>query len=357
MKILSVFSLVIVFHAVVIGLLLIQPGCQSQPPETPVPSDTASASGTSFVEPSAQPQQLDAAFNSGVAGASSRPGLTNPTRPEGSTRTSPDTSLLTPVLEPVQEELSLPTIQGEYTVKSGDNLTSIARREGVSLNNLLKANNLNRSSTIYIGQKLVIPAGSAATSSSEPIPVAAPGKQVVVASGDTLGKIAQRAGTTVNILKSLNGLTSDTIYVGQKLILPEGSTAPVSLTPEPVRQPTIAPGQKSYTVQPGDTPSGIARKFGITTSALMAANGISDPKKMAVGKVLVIPEGGSAPASPTTTSSQTTPRRSGSTTTPVQPVISEPTPDDPMSILEALEDADIPYAEVEVIEGGNEPGN
>ena len=354
MKIWSVFSLVIVFHVVVIGLLLIQPGCQSQPTGGPIPTETA-APDSSVYE---QPQQLDSAFNSGVATPSGRPGLSAPTRPEGVSRPSADTSLLTPVLDPVQEELSLPTIQSEYTVKSGDNLTSIARREGVSLNDLLKANNLSRSSTIYVGQKLIVPAASTPIVTSTSVVPTSSGKQVVVASGDTLGKIALRAGTTVKILKALNGLTSDTIYVGQKLSLPEGSSAPVSLPPEPVRSISVAPGQASYTVQPGDTPSGIARKFGVSTSALMAANGISDPRKMNVGKTLVIPQGGSASSTqPASTISQPIQQRSGNITTPVEPVISEPTPDDPMSILEALEDEDIPFAEVEVIEGGNQPGN
>ena len=112
MKILSVFSLVIVFHAVVIGLLLIQPGCQSQPADTPTPTETVAPATTSYTEPS-QAQQLDSAFNSGIATSTARPGLSAPTRPEGTSRTTPDTSLLTPVLEPVQEELSLPTIQSE----------------------------------------------------------------------------------------------------------------------------------------------------------------------------------------------------------------------------------------------------
>ncbi len=356
MKIWSVFSLVIVFHGVVIGLLLIQPGCQSQSTGRPDPAQTAPQSNVGYQQPS-QPEQLDSAFNSGLGTTTSRPGLTSPTRPVGSTRTPADTGMLTPVLNPIQDELSVPTIQSEYTIKSGDNLTSIARREGVTLNELLKANGLTRSSTIFIGQKLVIPAGSAPIETNAPAAeVSRAGQQVVVASGDTLGKIAARAGTSVKILKALNGLRSDTIFIGQKLSLPEGSSTPINLPSLPVSTTTttVTSGQGTYVVKSGDTPSGIARKFGVTTSALMAANGISDPRKMNVGKSLVIPQGGTAPVSqPVTTTNQPMQLRSGSVTTPVEPVISEPTPDDPMSILEALEDEDIPFAEVEVIDGGN----
>jgi LysM repeat protein len=359
MKIWSVFSLVIVFHGVVIGLLLIQPGCQSQSTGRPDLAQTTPQSNVGYQQPS-QPEQLDSAFNSGLGTTATRPGLTSPSRPTGSTRTTADTGMLTPVLNPVQDGLSVPTIQSEYTVKGGDNLTSIARREGVTLNELLKANGLNRSSTIFVGQKLVIPAGNAPVETNISAGASRAGKQVVVASGDTLGKIASRAGTSVKILKELNGLSGDTIFIGQKLLLPEGSSVPVNLPSTSVTPTTttVASGQGTYVVKSGDTPSGIARKFGVTTSALMAANGMSDPRKMNVGKSLVIPQGGTAPApQPVATTNQPVQSRSGSVTTRMEPVISEPTPDDPMSILEALEDEDIPFAEVEVIDGGNKPGN
>ncbi len=362
MKVLSVFSLVIVFHVVVIGLLLIQPGCQSQPTGQPSPSDTAV--GPSSGEPAASSSMPVAEFNSALPSTSiERPGFSTPARPVGDTRAEADTSMLTPVLNPVQEDISLPTIEGSYTVKKGDNLTLIAQRQGVSLADLMSANNLSRSSTIYVGQKLVIPAPSGGTVTPvQTTSAPSPGKQVVVARGDTLGKIANRAGTTVQILKSLNGLTSDTIYVGQKLTLPESATVPATVptssTPQPTRTPAVTAGAGTYTVQSGDTPSGIAKKFGVTTSALMSVNGISDPRKMRVGQVLQIPSGGSAPVQQArTTTSQPMQPRSEQATTTADPVEPEPTPEDPMSILEALEDEDIPFAEVEVIDGTNQPGN
>lgn len=362
MKVLSVFSLVIVFHVVVISLLLIQPGCQSQPSGQPSPADTAMGPSDSI---EGIPGQPVAEFNSALPStAINRPGFRTPERPVGDTRPEADTSLLTPVLSPVQDSLSLPTIADEYTVRKGDNLTAIAKRQGVSLGDLLKANNLTRSSTIFIGQKLVIPASSgggssAVTPSTSPAAPPAPGKQITVASGDTLGKIASRAGTTVQILKSLNNLKSDTIYIGQRLTLPDGSSVPSpGITSQPVRTPAVTTTAGSYTVQSGDTPSGIARKLGVSTNALMSANGISDPRKMRVGQVLKIPSGGTVPVQQASTPvNQPMQMRNEPAMTSPQPVISEPTTEDPMSILEALEDEDIPFAEVEVIEGTSQPGN
>ena len=360
MKIWSVFSLVIVFHLAVIGVLLIQPGCQSQSAPPPDPSMTTPGTGLPLPEPMPS-EPLDPAFNAGMQSAGTPGGRTMsaPRRPTGVTRSEPDTSTLQPVLEPVQDDLSLPTIQQKYTVQKGDNLTMIARRYGVSLGDLLSANGLNRSSTIYVGQELMIP-GQAPEETNGTMEIEHSGKQVVVVKGDTLGKIAARAGTTVRILKSLNGLTSDTIYVGQKLTIPEGSTVTASPAPvQPIQPAPVPSGSQTYVVQAGDTPSGIARKFGVETSALMAANGISDARKLYVGRTLAIPGRGQSTVAVPPAGTRTVQPRSESATTAVKPaqaVPAEPAAEDPMSILEALEDEDLPFVEVEAVEEP-QPGN
>lgn len=361
MKIWSVFSLVIVFHLAVIGLLLVQPGCQTQSGEKPQPEMTAPQSGSPLAEPQ-QTQPLDSAFNAGLTPPPSAAGrsLSAPTRPVGLTRDEPDTGLLQPVLEPVQDGLNLPSVKREYTVQKGDNLTLIARREGVELMDLLSANGLNRSSTIFVGQKLMIPGGDS-SGATESVEIEHSGKQVVVARGDNLSKIAARTGTTVKVLKTINGLTSDTIFVGQKLTLPEsasvGTSASVSPTPQTAQVPRS--GQGTYTVQGGDTPGAIARKFGVSTSDLMAANGITDARRLYVGKVLVIPQPGSTVTTAVTSSPvqvQPAERRTQTLTQPTQPVPAEPTAEDSMSILEALEDEDLPFSEVELVGEGDKPG-
>ena len=114
---------------------------------------------------------------------------------------------------------------GTHTVGWGDTLTNIARRYGVSVDALMRANQLSSPNMIYRGQQLVIPgAGSAAVAGS-----ALPGLQVAasdtratytVQPGDTLSKIAQRFRTTPGELARLNGVVNPgTIYVGQVLRL------------------------------------------------------------------------------------------------------------------------------------------
>ncbi len=76
-------------------------------------------------------------------------------------------------------------------------------------------------------------------------------------------------------------------------------TPTVTPSPEPTpgRTPTPTPvGGIRYTVQPGDTLSSIAQRFGITVEALVLANGLSDPNYIFVGQVLVIPGVFSTPA-------------------------------------------------------------
>ena len=106
-----------------------------------------------------------------------------------------------------------------YKVKSGDTLSHIASRHGVSVANLKKWNNLS-SDMIYVGQKLSIngtsSGGSNGSSSSSSGKVGST-KVYTVKSGDTLSRIAANEGVTVANLKSWNNLKSDTIYIGQKL--------------------------------------------------------------------------------------------------------------------------------------------
>jgi len=135
---------------------------------------------------------------------------------------------------PPQPTTPDPSSTSEYTVKSGDSLSKIGLQYGMTVQQLKTINNL-LSDLIYVGQKLKV------TGDQTPPPVVTPPPAVqppesssyVVKSGDTLGKIARQYNMTVQNLKSLNGLTSDMIYVGQTLkVTGQATTAPTP-TPEP----------------------------------------------------------------------------------------------------------------------------
>lgn len=118
------------------------------------------------------------------------------------------------VARPVSEDAQ--PSAGLYRVKSGDSLYEIARRFGVSVGALQSVNGMSGSS-LYVGQKLVIPA----TAKSQPKREESTTEEIYrVRRGDTLSSIASRFGTTVSKLKQLNGLRSNRLRVGQRLRLP-----------------------------------------------------------------------------------------------------------------------------------------
>jgi len=111
----------------------------------------------------------------------------------------------------------------------------------------------------------------------------------VVQPGETLFRIALNYGITVDALRAANGIVGNTIYVGQTLIIPDGSA--------PVANPTPAPsgGSVTYVVQRGDTLFTIGLQFGLTWDVIAAANNIAGTQIYA-GQTLIIPVGGSVPA-------------------------------------------------------------
>lgn len=311
MKLTQIFGIVVLIHVGVICLLLVQPGCQSTSMAEPEPSATIGSTGADTGQPTvtgattpARSGQLDPAFNAGFTPENAAPqgGRAEPMRPTAPTRPSataqPQQDPSLPVLEPLRPAAQAPaaTATVTYTVQAGDNLTVIARRHGITVAELRAANNMSNDN-IRVGQQLVIPSEQGATvapvaaqPAAAPAPVTA-SRTVTVRAGDTLSRIAQREGTTVAALRSANRLTSDTIRVGQELVIPGSApAAPTTAAPAATVQPTQAPAnQATYVVQPGDSPTTIARQLGVDVNDLMRANNITDPRRLRVGQTLVVP--------------------------------------------------------------------
>lgn len=113
-------------------------------------------------------------------------------------------------------------VQQEYVVQPGDSLSVIAKRYGTTVDTIMEINRLT-STVIYVGQQLKIPTTKVTEtrSTQQTIPkqqTSTPSiSTYTVVPGDSLSVIAKRFNTTVNELKRINNLTSDTIYVGQTL--------------------------------------------------------------------------------------------------------------------------------------------
>jgi LysM repeat protein len=145
----------------------------------------------------------------------------------GTPATNPPNPTPTPLptnAPPAATSTPVPTTSGStgttvYVVQRGDTLGGIARRFGVSLSALISANNIRNANLIFVGQRLIIPGGSGAPGPT-PTPGTTTGSNIyIVQRGDNLTRIAARFGTTVQRLMELNGLRSDLIYIGQRLIV------------------------------------------------------------------------------------------------------------------------------------------
>ncbi|MBL7183191.1 MAG: peptidoglycan DD-metalloendopeptidase family protein [Anaerolineae bacterium] len=115
-------------------------------------------------------------------------------------------------------------------------------------------------------------------------PIQATSPTYIVQRGDILSLIARRHHTTVRAIAELNGIVNpNLIYVSQRLLIPSAGHS----SPSP---------SQIHIVQPGETLTLIASRYGATISAIVAANGIADPSLIFVGQRLAIP--GSAPSAP-----------------------------------------------------------
>ena len=157
---------------------------------------------------------------------------------------------------------------GTYTVKSGDSLWKIANEYGLTVAELKSLNGLT-SDNLSIGQVLKVSNSSGSSNSS--------GNTYTVKSGDSLWKIANQYGITVNELKSLNDLTSDILSIGQVLQIPSSSSSNNS--------------GSTYTVKAGDSLWNIANKYGITVDELKNLNNLTS-NTLSIGQILKVPSGG-----------------------------------------------------------------
>ncbi len=163
-----------------------------------------------------------------------------------------------------------------YTVQSGDTLSSIASRYGTTVQELVDINGLSNPNLIYPGEVLRIMTNST-THGSE---TRGTGSIIyTVQRGNTLSQIANRYGVTVSHIVEINNIANpNLIYPGQKLRITESTNTNLN----PVNQNNF------YTVQRGDTLSGIARRYRVSTQYLVRLNGISNPNLIYPGQMLKI---------------------------------------------------------------------
>ena len=172
-----------------------------------------------------------------------------------------------------------------YTVQKGDSLWSIASRYGISVNDLRKANNLF-TDVLSIGQVLIIPGSSNDEENGVITTPSGPSTTYTVAKGDSLWSIANKFGVTVQELRDANMLTTDVLSIGQVLVIP-GVSNDNNNEDDKVEEIT------TYTVQSGDSLWSISKKFGVTVDELKNVNSLTS-NLLSIGQVLIIPTSSSS---------------------------------------------------------------
>ena len=165
------------------------------------------------------------------------------------------------IVEYAGGEYVAPIDSNYYTVKSGDSLWSISRKFGITVDELKSANNLS-SNLLNVGQNLIIPGKEAQ----------ATGDEYVVKKGDTLYSIARKYNTSVDNLKSINNITTDSLAIGQTIKLPSTSST----------------AGDTYIVKKGDSLYSIARTYNTSVDKLKEINNLTS-NALAIGQVLKLP--------------------------------------------------------------------
>ena len=273
MKILKIFGIVVGIHLFALILIFANPGCSSTTKPAPSVGGTASdsdvspivaapiaISGESVAVTDPEPTSSAINFHPDTPAAAAPVIDTgvrfSPTRPG-----TPVASAI--IAEPVDDVMPA----APYTVKSGDNLWTIARRNNLTVAQLTAANNISASKHLRPGQKLIIPRNPASvsdkTASTGTVPklidpsASAPNNRSgasvfkhVVKSGETLGAIARRYDVRQGDIAVANNISDPArIRPDQVLIIP-GWKSPGSTAAQATKSSNVPANPPAPTAQP-----------------------------------------------------------------------------------------------------------
>jgi len=146
----------------------------------------------------------------------------------------------------------------EYIVKKGDTLWGISNQYGVSVTELAELNKVN-ADNLSVGMTLLIPIKEGNNPDNL--------FMYTVKNGDTLYSIAKVYGTTVNAIKNLNYLKTDSLKLGQVIRIPEKYTK---------EEDYYLPVFSNYVVKKGDTLFSIANKFNLSIETIIQDNALKN---------------------------------------------------------------------------------
>ena len=196
--------------------------------------------------------------------------------------------------------------------RSGETLSDIADRYGVSVGTLMRMNGIRNPDLVQAGSRLQVPG---------PTVTAGSGRHRVN-SGETISSIASQYQVRSRDLMALNNLrNANHVEVGQTLRLPSNA-----VMPRPAFKPvavTPIPGATEHTVAKGQTLTQLAKAYKLPVASLISINQLSDPNKVEVGTHLYLTDPSfqtpsTTQAQPATTEPSVT---AGRTVVTVQPTV------------------------------------
>lgn len=268
---------------------LLAAGCvRSKPPRTLVPVATpTSATATLVPEPTKlaeapESPTLEESYPQTPTATMPYPTITpSPALTLTPAEATPTATVLTPTTTlaaelptalPPPSTIETPPPAGDvaHVVVWGETLLSIASRYRTTVPAIMSRNALANPNSIFVGQQLVIPVGS--TVAQTPMPTIV---QHTVRMGETLSQLTRIYRTTVEEILTRNPSITDRDH------LSEGTVLSIAVG--------TAPSVITHQVRYGETISAIARRYRVSVRALVQANGLTDPNRVYVGQVLIIP--------------------------------------------------------------------
>lgn len=167
-------------------------------------------------------------------------------------------------------------------VQKNDTVWALSQKYGVSIKSIESLNNINQNShLIFVGQEINIPEKNNAepkTSVSDKVKA----DSITVKSGDSLSVIAQRYGVSVNALMQANHLTSSLILVGQQLNIPSGNTVSTHSTYIAPAAPASSAAKPQVQTPTSQATQSAASNSAAVSSAVQSSSAASQTPSSAV---------------------------------------------------------------------------